>query len=65
LITNAALDALYFGYGMGDDSLAPEEQDPETDGISVRVRAKRYVNSVRWCIFLVTFIVFWGFCGCL
>jgi hypothetical protein len=56
LVTNAALDALDFGYGMGDDSLAPEEQDPETDGISVHVRAKRYVNSVRWCFFfLVSF----------
>jgi hypothetical protein len=32
---------------MGDDSLAAEEQEPEADGISVRVKAKRYTNSVR------------------
>lgn len=47
LATNAALDAADFGYGMGDDSLAAEEQEPEADGISVRVKAKRYTNSVR------------------
>jgi hypothetical protein len=46
--TNAALDAPDFSYAMGDDSLAPEEQEPEANGISVRVKAKRYVNSVGW-----------------
>jgi hypothetical protein len=47
LDTNAALDAPDFGYAMGDTSLAAEEQGPEADdGISVRVKAKRYENSV-------------------
>ncbi|KAK7018251.1 CxC2 domain-containing protein [Favolaschia claudopus] len=43
--TNSALDSADFTYDMGDDSLVPEEEGPETDGISVRVRAKRYTNS--------------------
>jgi hypothetical protein len=45
--TNAGLDAADFGYTMGDTSLEAEEQAPEDDGISVRVKAKRYQNSVR------------------
>ncbi|KAJ7834666.1 hypothetical protein B0H13DRAFT_1913969 [Mycena leptocephala] len=45
LATNAALDAEDFGYGMGDTSLPPEEQGTDADGISVRVKAKRYQNS--------------------
>ncbi|KAJ7837780.1 hypothetical protein B0H14DRAFT_3701757 [Mycena olivaceomarginata] len=43
--TNAGLDAADFGYTMGDTSLEAEEQAPEDDGISVRVKAKRYQNS--------------------
>ncbi|KAJ7446784.1 hypothetical protein FB451DRAFT_1343526 [Mycena latifolia] len=45
LATNSALDAQDFGYEMGDDSLRPEEEGPEDDGINVRVKAKRYQNS--------------------
>ncbi|KAJ7745165.1 hypothetical protein B0H14DRAFT_2637195 [Mycena olivaceomarginata] len=45
LDTNAALDAEDFDYAMGDTSLAPEDQAPESDGISVRVKSKRYENS--------------------
>lgn len=41
LATNAALDGADFDYLMGDTSLAAEEQGPENDGISVRVKAKR------------------------
>jgi hypothetical protein len=41
-----------FGYMMGDTSLEPEEQVPDDDGISVRVKAKRYQNSVRRLAFL-------------
>lgn len=48
LATNFALDATDFDYEMGDTSLRPEEQAPESDGISVRVEAKRYQNSVRF-----------------
>ncbi|KAJ7827784.1 hypothetical protein B0H14DRAFT_2595099 [Mycena olivaceomarginata] len=43
--TNAGLDAREFSYDMGDESLAPEVQEPEADGISVTVKPKRYVNS--------------------
>ncbi|KAJ7800107.1 hypothetical protein B0H14DRAFT_2616469 [Mycena olivaceomarginata] len=43
--TNAALEARDFDYAMGDTSLDLEEQAPEDDGISVRVKAKRYKNS--------------------
>ncbi|KAJ7694516.1 hypothetical protein B0H14DRAFT_2650969 [Mycena olivaceomarginata] len=42
--TNAGLDAADFGYTMGDTSWG-EEQAPEDDGISVRVKAKHYQNS--------------------
>ncbi|KAK7027577.1 CxC2 domain-containing protein [Favolaschia claudopus] len=44
--TNAVFESSDFGYDLGDDSLAAEEQGPETDGISVqRGKAKRYTNS--------------------
>ncbi|KAK6997432.1 CxC2 domain-containing protein [Favolaschia claudopus] len=43
--TNTALESSDFAYDMGDDSLIPETEDPQSDGISVRVKAKRYVNS--------------------
>lgn len=49
--TNAGLDAPEFSYDMGDESLAPEVQEPEADGISVTVKPKRYVNSVRCCLY--------------
>ncbi|KAJ7707214.1 hypothetical protein B0H14DRAFT_3525781 [Mycena olivaceomarginata] len=50
--TNAALEAMNFGYAMGNTSLKPEEQAPDDDGISVCVKAKRYQNSVRRLAFL-------------
>ncbi|KAJ7024853.1 hypothetical protein C8F04DRAFT_1269860 [Mycena alexandri] len=43
--TNAALDSADFDYAMGDTGLPSEEQGPDSDGISVRVKAKRYQNS--------------------
>jgi hypothetical protein len=46
LATNAAVDLPDFTYDMGDNSLAPEPEPPESDGISVRVKAKCYTNSV-------------------
>jgi hypothetical protein len=46
LATNAAVESPDFTYDMGNDSLAPEQEPPESDGISVRVKAKRYANSV-------------------
>jgi hypothetical protein len=46
LDTNSALDAQDFSYDMGDTSLPAEEGTADGDGISVRVRAKRYENSV-------------------
>jgi hypothetical protein len=46
LATNAAVESPDFTYDMGDDSLAPELEPPESDSISVRVKAKRYTNSV-------------------
>ncbi|KAJ7767527.1 hypothetical protein DFH07DRAFT_769622 [Mycena maculata] len=42
--TNAALDNMDFGYGMGDDSVHPEVQDEPVDGISFQ-KPKRYENS--------------------
>ncbi|KAJ7813111.1 hypothetical protein B0H14DRAFT_2605233 [Mycena olivaceomarginata] len=45
LDTNNALDAQDFSYAMGDTSLPAEEGAADGDGISVRVRAKRYENS--------------------
>jgi hypothetical protein len=47
--TNAGLEAWEFDYTMGDTTLDPEEQAPEDDGISVKVKAKRYENSVHMC----------------
>jgi hypothetical protein len=50
--TNAGLDGRDFDYSMGDTTLDAEEQAPEDDGISVRVKAKRYQNSVHKACFL-------------
>jgi hypothetical protein len=46
LATNAAVESPDFMYDIGDDSLAPEQEPPESDGISVHVKAKCYANSV-------------------
>jgi hypothetical protein len=50
--TNAALEAMDFGYVMGDTSLEPEEQALDNDGISVHVKAKCYQDSVCCLAFL-------------
>jgi hypothetical protein len=56
--TNAGLDAAEFDYSMGDTSLAAEEQTPDEDGISVRLKAKRYENLVRqYCSFFEKIII--------
>jgi hypothetical protein len=47
ILTNAALEGMDWDYSLGDESLAVEPEDNENDGITVRVKAKRYKNSVR------------------
>ncbi|KAJ7933057.1 hypothetical protein B0H13DRAFT_2307333 [Mycena leptocephala] len=44
-VTNAALEGNDWDYSMGDDSLPVDAEDDENDGITVRVKAKRYKNS--------------------
>ncbi|KAJ7432012.1 hypothetical protein B0H11DRAFT_1761190 [Mycena galericulata] len=41
---------------MGDDTLPPEAEEPDSDGILVRVKAKRYRNSVRGPLSLLEFL---------
>ncbi|KAJ7429361.1 hypothetical protein B0H11DRAFT_2266008 [Mycena galericulata] len=43
--TNAALESFDFGYGMGDDSLRPEFQEPPPAGVVLIEKNKRYENS--------------------
>ncbi|KAJ6528208.1 hypothetical protein B0H19DRAFT_1275002 [Mycena capillaripes] len=45
LATNAAVEHWDFSYDLGDTSLQPEVQPPETDGISMTSKKKVYDNS--------------------